>query len=134
MKNLFNWGDIDKAQYRRQREEIDRQIAALAPTRSPVALTDARRAATLLQDIGALWSHPGVSPERQKEFIDEVFEEILFDQHGIRAVFPRAEYKPLVALAEVSRGGDGRGDWIRTSDLLNPIQVRYQAALRPDHI
>ena len=26
----------------------------------------------------------------------------------------------------------GRGDWIRTSDLLNPIQVRYQTALRPD--
>jgi hypothetical protein len=28
--------------------------------------------------------------------------------------------------------GFGRGDWIRTSDLLNPIQVRYQTALRPD--
>ena len=27
---------------------------------------------------------------------------------------------------------NGRGDWIRTSDLLNPIQVRYEAALRPD--
>ena len=27
---------------------------------------------------------------------------------------------------------DGRGDWIRTSDPLNPIQVRYQTALRPD--
>ena len=27
--------------------------------------------------------------------------------------------------------GSGRGDWIRTSDLLNPIQVRYQSALRP---
>ena len=26
----------------------------------------------------------------------------------------------------------GRGDWIRTSDPLNHIQVRYQAALRPD--
>ena len=26
----------------------------------------------------------------------------------------------------------GRGDWIRTSDPLNPIQVRYQTALRPD--
>ena len=26
----------------------------------------------------------------------------------------------------------GRGDWIRTSDLLNPIQARYQAAPRPD--
>jgi hypothetical protein len=29
------------------------------------------------------------------------------------------------------REKDGRGDWIRTSDLLNPIQVRYQTALRP---
>ena len=26
----------------------------------------------------------------------------------------------------------GRDDWIRTSDPLNPIQVRYQAALHPD--
>lgn len=24
-----------------------------------------------------------------------------------------------------------RGDWIRTSDLLHPMQMRYQAALRP---
>jgi excisionase family DNA binding protein len=30
-----------------------------------------------------------------------------------------------------STDGNGRGDWIRTSDLLNPIQVRYQTALRP---
>ncbi len=28
----------------------------------------------------------------------------------------------------------GRGDWIRTSDLLNPIQTRYQAALRPEPV
>jgi hypothetical protein len=134
LKSLFIWSDIGEAQYRRQREEIDRQIAAVAPPKSPAILTDARRAATLLQDIGALWSHPGVAPERQKEFIDEVFQEIQFDQHGIRVVLPRTEYRALVALTEASRGGNGRGDWIRTSDLLNPIQVRYQAALRPDRI
>jgi hypothetical protein len=49
--------------------------------------------------------------ERRKEFIDEVFEEIQFDRHGIRAALPRTEYGSLVALTEVSRG-DGRGDWI----------------------
>ncbi len=27
-----------------------------------------------------------------------------------------------------------RADWIRTSDLLNPIQAHYQAVLRPDFI
>jgi hypothetical protein len=74
-----------------------------------VILTDARRAAGLLQDIGALWSHPGVAPERRKEFIDEVFEEIQFDQHGIRVVLLRTEYRPLVALAEASRGGEWSG-------------------------
>jgi hypothetical protein len=101
-----------EGEYRRQREEIDRQIAALAPMKSPAILMDVRRAATLLQNVGALWSHPGVAPERQKEFIDEVFEEIQLDRRGIRAVLPRTEYKPLVALTEVSRGGNGRGDWI----------------------
>ena len=30
-------------------------------------------------------------------------------------------------------GGVGRGERIRTSDHLNPIQVRYRAAPRPDH-
>ena len=31
-----------------------------------------------------------------------------------------------------SKRENGRGDWIRTSDLLLPKQTRYQAALRPD--
>ena len=31
-------------------------------------------------------------------------------------------------------GKNGRGDWIRTSDILLPKQARYQAALRPDSI
>lgn len=30
------------------------------------------------------------------------------------------------------KGKDGRGDKIRTCDPLNPIQVRYRAAPRPD--
>src|SRR5216117_1074754 len=30
------------------------------------------------------------------------------------------------------RKNDGRGDWIRTSDLHTPSVMRYQAALRPD--
>ena len=29
-------------------------------------------------------------------------------------------------------GKNGRGEWIRTTDPLHPMQVRYQAAPRPD--
>jgi hypothetical protein len=32
----------------------------------------------------------------------------------------------------MQRGFENRGGRIRTDDHLNPIQVRYQAALRPD--
>ena len=35
---------------------------------------------------------------------------------------------------QVSRERDGRGDWIRTSDLHTPSVMRYQAALRPDEL
>ena len=31
-----------------------------------------------------------------------------------------------------TREGCGRGDWIRTSDPLHPMQVRYRAAPRPE--
>ena len=35
-------------------------------------------------------------------------------------------------LVWVSIEGNGRDDWIRTSDLTHPKRARYQAALRPD--
>ena len=41
----------------------------------------------------------------------------------------------IIAITAVRRTAyrkDGRGDWIRTSDLHTPSVMRYQAALRPD--
>ena len=39
----------------------------------------------------------------------------------------------MTTLARViEKGTNGRGGRIRTGDLLNPIQVRYRTALRPD--
>jgi hypothetical protein len=47
--------------------------------------------AELLKDVGALWSHPGVSLDRRKDFAEEVFEEIRLDQAGIRSVLVRKD-------------------------------------------
>jgi hypothetical protein len=38
--------------------------------------------------------------------------------------------KPIIVL---SNNGQSRDDWIRTSDPLHPMQVRYRAALRPEN-
>lgn len=36
-----------------------------------------------------------------------------------------------VRLALIGHGKNGRGDWIRTSDILLPKQALYQAELHP---
>ena len=54
--------------------------------------------------MGSLWLHPRANPERRKELTDEVFEEIQFDDKGIRAVLPSDKYRPLVAVAEADWG------------------------------
>ena len=65
---------------------------------TPVAVTDYSRAGNMLSEFGTLWSHPGVSDESRKAFIEEVFEQVQIDELGIRAVKPADERD--------SRGGD----------------------------
>ena len=54
--------------------------------------------------------------------------------HAPRCVRVRTEERTLSDEpgGAISVRNSGRGAAIRTRDLLNPIQVRYQAALRPD--
>ena len=40
----------------------------------------------------------------------------------------------ITAVPRTAYRNDGRGDWIRTSDLHTPSVMRYQAALRPDWV
>ena len=46
--------------------------------------------------------------------------------------FPRGRSDQVMPCSWPARFAHGRGDRIRTDDLLNPIQVRYRTALRPD--
>jgi DNA invertase Pin-like site-specific DNA recombinase len=110
-KELFTWGDLERGAYLRQRDEIQRELSALDAADVPAA-ANLDRAAELLNNLGQLWLHTGVSGARRRELIDEVFSEILIDEDGIRRLVPREEYLPLIAVADVSWGGNGRGDWI----------------------
>ena len=113
LHELYTWQDIERADYLRQRDDILEQIASTRAEPAPVNLPNMQRAAELLGDVGSLWLHPGVSGERRAEFVEEIFEELLFDEHGLRRVTPRSDYSVLMAISERSAGGgNGRGDWI----------------------
>ena len=129
MRQQYTWGDIAEAKYRAERQEIERQIASLTVcSTNPIQLPNLERSAKLLKDVGGLFNHPGVTDERRKEFIEEVFESVQLDEYGIRAVLPAEEYRPLVAVAEV--GGNGAGDGGRTRDPLLREPRLYRAAPR----
>jgi hypothetical protein len=101
----FRWNHVEEGEYLIEFQKIDRQLGELAPVPSPTQLPDVRRAGELLANFAELWSHPGVSQERRKEFVDEVFQEIQLDEQGIRAILVHEPYKPLFALAQ-EVGGD----------------------------
>jgi hypothetical protein len=57
------------------------------------------RASRLLQDLPALWNHPGVTAEQQRGLALEVFEEVRLREGRLVAVRPRPKYAPLFAYA-----------------------------------
>ena len=86
-------------------------------------------------DVPDLWVHRGVDDGRRRELIREAFEEAAISGRNLTSVSPKPQNASQFAYA-IWRQHDltsaGRGDWIRTSDPLHPMQVRYQAALHPD--
>ena len=102
LRSQHKWIHISDEEYRAERQEIERKLAELAPTTpSPSRLSDRKRGAELLTNVGKLFGHPGVTDLSRKEFIEEVFESVQIDENGIRAVLPAEEYRPLMAVAMV---------------------------------
>ena len=57
------------------------------------------RASRLLQDLPALWNHPGVTAAQQRGLALEVFQEVRLRVGGLIAVRPKPKYAPLFAYA-----------------------------------
>jgi len=56
------------------------------------------RSADLLNDLPALWSHPGVTAEQRESLVREVYSKISMDGDAITAVEPKPVYAPLFAV------------------------------------
>jgi len=99
------WGAVADEEFRRTFEALDRQRRALEAQRQPVPTPNLDRAAALLQNMPALWTHPGVSDVQRRELAQEVFQEVRLRGCQITAVQPKPTYAPLFAYA-VWRGSD----------------------------
>jgi len=91
------WGDLSDKAYRQERAALERQMKLVSPLTQSRNLPNLQRAAELLENMPALWSHSGVTDEQRESFLREVFAQITIDGKQITAIEPKSSYTPLFA-------------------------------------
>ncbi len=94
IKKLYKWGDIAEEEYRRDREAIQKEMAALAPEASQTTNLD--RLAKFLTNIGEVWR--AASAEQRNKLARTLFQEIWIKDNQVVAVKPQPELKPFFEL------------------------------------
>ena len=104
LRKQHTWGDLTDEKYRQERSALQRQIKLVSPPSQPRQLPNLERAAELLKDLPALWSHPGVTDEQRESLIREVFVEITIDSDKLTSIEPKSNYAPLFATIAQAHG------------------------------
>jgi hypothetical protein len=97
LRKQHQWGGLSDDEYRREREIITRQLKVHTATGKPTHLPNLERAANFLEDLPALWLHPGVTHEEREALVQQVFRRITIDGKDFVDIEPEAEYVPLSA-------------------------------------
>ena len=97
LKKQHLWGAIGDDEFKTEHRGFQRQIRNMEASAPPPITPNLDRAAQLLQDLPALWRHPGVTPEQRRELAREVFLEIRLREGRLVAVKPKPSYQPLFA-------------------------------------
>lgn len=97
------WGHIPDNEYRQQWYDLDNQLQTANPDPRSAVLSNMERAAELLNQLPALWSHDGVTNKQRESLVQEVFEKIIIDGKGLVAIKPKADYLPLFAAMSMQK-------------------------------
>ena len=104
LKELYEWGDINRAEYKRKAASIEAKLALSRPPK----LREALKAGELLREFGKVWS--AARPEEKKRMLGLMFQAVYQKDKQIVALAPNQSFYP----AFFARSGD---DGIRTRDL-----------------
>ncbi|MDA1128574.1 MAG: hypothetical protein O2913_07745 [Chloroflexi bacterium] len=91
------WSAIGDREFKSEYQRLQRQRRALEPRPLVQSTPNLDRAAELLQNLPALWEHPGVTQDQRRDLAREVFDEIRLREGRLVAVKPHPEYAPLFA-------------------------------------
>ena len=104
------WDVIADDDFKAEYQALQRQLRTLEPKLSQRSIPNLDRAAELLQDLPALYEHPGVTQEQRRDLAREVFDEIRIREGKLVAVQPRPDYAPLFAYSIWKENQEVGGD------------------------
>jgi hypothetical protein len=94
-KKLFMWGDIDEAEYMKEKRAIELELQALKPIDDQSLIL--QRLADFLRDISKAWAN--ADPAQRNRLLRELFDEICIQDGQIIGVRPAVEFEPFFKLS-----------------------------------
>jgi hypothetical protein len=91
LRELYGWGDIEREEYQRERDFVERDLAQLMPAEPE---HDRLGAFTqYLESLPTAWTD--ATPEQRNRLVNLIYEEICVDGPAVEYVKPRSELEPL---------------------------------------
>lgn len=90
LRDLYELGDLVKAEYVSKRDAIDAELDSLSPGVSP----DLQRARAVLEDFGRFWDEE-IDPEKRRELVAQLVERVWIDDKRVVAIHPTPAFKPF---------------------------------------
>jgi hypothetical protein len=92
LKDMYQMGDLDRADYVRRRERLQRQLDQATP--QPTRQLDIERAVRLLGDMSSLLDSAG--PAQRRPLLHQVVTTIWIEKFAVTAIKPAANFLLLV--------------------------------------
>lgn len=92
LRDLYEFGDLGRAEYAAKSEAIDAELDGLAPGPTP----DLDGARSVLEDFGRFWQQEQ-DPEPRRELVQQLFARVWVDGQKIVAVHPTPPFTGLFA-------------------------------------
>ena len=90
-KELYQWGDYNRAEYQVRRDEILKQLQALTP--QPNGAEHLERLARFLADVPAAWEV--ATQEQRNKLARCLFDEVWLQDKQVVGIKPRPELEPF---------------------------------------
>ena len=111
VKELYTWGDIDRARYLVERDQLQAQVRALGPQHKQER--DITKMVDLVRRVGDLWREAG--PSDRNKLLSQIVAQVVIRGNAVHAIEPRPHFMLLLKACQpssVSSGSDGL--WLLT--------------------